>query len=177
MFPSHDPGGYKDFGGKNNYGHAETVIGVNGDTIYTVSWNRKGDGAQSFETYSVKDLQNKYGDKWGFTDSTLKAEYAAALGGMLGTPEERIAETNYDATPDWFQKLMKEYVKGNYTEENIRGKIGRISGLSDEEIEAYKSLFDDVVDQPAPKEGSFAKDLWKTFATIIPGGEYKEGRS
>lgn len=166
------PWGHKDFGGSNSYGHAETVIGVNGDNIYTVSWNRNGDGAQTFETHDINDLKSKYGDKWGLTNSTLKNEYQQGLGEILGTPEERIAEKDYDSSPDWFQGLMDEYVKGNYSDGNIRAKIGRMPGLSDEEKDGYKALLDNMLDQKVPEsQGSDSPQakLWDVFGAITGG--------
>lgn len=60
-------------------GHIETVISNNNGLIQTVSWNRNLDGQQTIQTYTIDELNSKYGKNWGFTNSTLKPEYEAAL--------------------------------------------------------------------------------------------------
>lgn len=63
--------------GPAKYGHAGTVMDYDPETgaLYTQEWNHNGDGKMTFETYNIKDLNEKYGDNWGFTDSTFKPEY------------------------------------------------------------------------------------------------------
>ena len=75
-------------------GHLETVISdpdpVTG-TFQTLSWNRNGKGGMTIENYNINDLNAKYGDGWGFIESSLKPEFAqklasAGLGGEESNP-------------------------------------------------------------------------------------------
>lgn len=67
--------------GDKEIGHQETVISTNpiAGTFRTVSWNRDGKGTQTFQSYSVADLNKKYGSNWGFSNSKLKSKYSNAL--------------------------------------------------------------------------------------------------
>lgn len=65
-------------------GHIETVISNNNGLIQTVSWNRNLDGQQTIQSYTVDELNEKYGKNWGFTNSTLKPEYQQALAEASG---------------------------------------------------------------------------------------------
>jgi len=67
--------------GAGKYGHIETVISVNNvnGEIQTVSYNRDLKGGQTIQSYKIEDLKKKYGDNWGFTDSTFKPEYEGKL--------------------------------------------------------------------------------------------------
>ena len=70
--------------GPKDIGHVGTVISFNPivNTIQTVEWNHNGDGKQTVETYNIDELNNKYRDQWGFTDSKLKSEYSKKLDGI-----------------------------------------------------------------------------------------------
>lgn len=61
-------------------GHVETVIGWDPATqiVSTVSYNRNGDGKETFESYNLADLQ-KLGNNWGFINSKLTPEYEKRL--------------------------------------------------------------------------------------------------
>jgi len=78
-------------GGVLKYGHVETVLDYNqgSDVVTTISYNRDLHGTPEIRTYKVSDLQSKYGDNWGFTDSKLKPEYANSLNKIVDeyTPE------------------------------------------------------------------------------------------
>lgn len=93
-----------DRNGELTTGHIETVIAVNPVTgvIQTVSYNRDGNGSQTFETYSVDELNSKYKENWGFTSSTLKPKYADQVGkvsvGSKVAPEYNWASTIIDNT-------------------------------------------------------------------------------
>lgn len=82
------PIGGKDSTGKLINGHIETVISVTPNQIQTVSWNRDLKGGQSIETYSIDELNQNYGENWGFTDSTLKDNYQDALSSSYGSGGE-----------------------------------------------------------------------------------------
>lgn len=79
--------------GKLTNGHIETVIASDGDNITTVSYNRDGKGTKTIEHYTVGQLQQKYGDNWGFSNSRLKPEYAKELPKI-----ETVSTGTYDKT-------------------------------------------------------------------------------
>lgn len=83
-------------GGDLTNGHIETVISSNPitNTIQTVSYNRDGKGSQTIETYNVDDLKAKYGDNWGFTDSTLKPEFADKLQSVSAPTDNQVGEVS-----------------------------------------------------------------------------------
>ncbi len=65
--------------GAGKYGHIETVIQSDGQNFTTVSFNRDGRGGQTIQRYTVDDLNKKYGNNWGFSDSKFKSNYSSAL--------------------------------------------------------------------------------------------------
>jgi hypothetical protein len=71
--------------GPKEYGHAGVVLTSSPDkkTFDTVEWNRNGDGKMGFYTYNIDELNAKYGDNWGFTDSKLKEDYKKNLVSVL----------------------------------------------------------------------------------------------
>ena len=120
------------WGGTNN-GHMATVLDFDEDTgtVYTVEFNHNADGKQTFEQYTIKGLNEAYGDAWGFTDSTLKPQYQAAF------------DSEYSGTdPEWFTTYLNEYAEGTYTEKEIKTKIGQQPNLSTSEKNYYKTRFD-----------------------------------
>lgn len=67
-------------------GHIEVVTQIDpaNDILQTVSWNRDGrTGTQTTQTYKLSELKAKYGNNWGFSDSSLKPEYANKLAKSL----------------------------------------------------------------------------------------------
>jgi len=73
--------------GAGKWGHMETVIGFNPTTgvVSTVSYNRDKKGGQTFESYTIDELNKKYGKNWGFTDSTLKSQFHQKFNSVIGT--------------------------------------------------------------------------------------------
>lgn len=67
--------------GGEKFGHIETVISKDPTTgkFKTVSWNRDKKGSQTFQEYSIDELNQKYGNNWGFNDAKLRPQYASAL--------------------------------------------------------------------------------------------------
>jgi len=76
-------------------GHVETVISIDNGLIQTVSWNRRGDGQQTLETYTIEELNDLYGENWGFTDSRLKPEYQQSLADMSGESTDKYSYTSF----------------------------------------------------------------------------------
>lgn len=103
-------------------GHLETVISnpdpVTG-TFQTLSWNRNGKGGMTIENYNINDLNAKYGDGWGFIESSLKPEFAeklasAGLGGenspILTTLDEKtIDNVRSEAGAFRQEPIVKDY--------------------------------------------------------------------
>lgn len=79
-------------------GHIETVISVNpiNESFQTVSWNRDGHGTQTIQSYNLSDL-SKYGNNWGFSDSTLKDQYKQSLAKAAPERDSPVASIASDA--------------------------------------------------------------------------------
>lgn len=101
--------------GDANIGHVETVISVNPatNTFQTVSWNRNLDGQQTVQTYNLSEMNSKYGNNWGFTDSTLKPEYLSQLAqAQSGTT----AETDAYSYNSFYNQAIADNVKPELAE-------------------------------------------------------------
>jgi hypothetical protein len=92
--------------GDSRYGHIETVINVSPVTgnFQTVSYNRDGSGSETIQNYNISDLQ-KYGNNWGFSDSSLKSEFQDKLGkvaGASGAAAGTTGKPDIDATAEGY---------------------------------------------------------------------------
>lgn len=129
-------------GGKLTYGHMATVLESSPDfnyangtgTINTVEWNRAGKGELSFQTYSVADLKKKYGDNWGFTNSTLTPKYQTSINKIL---ESQAVDSKY------MDGLVKDYLGG----EDVKSIQSRISDKYGKDADYYKTEFEEVIRQ------------------------------
>lgn len=92
-------------------GHIETLVSVNQVTgqIQTVSWNRNNDGKQTIETHSIEELNKKYGDKWGFTDSKLKPEYQTKVEQLQSKAAEKVTAEGKPKEPTEAQRLTSGF--------------------------------------------------------------------
>lgn len=152
-------------------GHIETVISNNNGLIQTVSWNRNLDGQQTIQTYTIDELNSKYGKNWGFTNSTLKPEYQQALAEASGPTSDPYSYASFyqeaisdGRSPESAEKYATDMVKSSSTwanefsqkqyiqytmlvpeEETYAEKTG---GMADEELETY-----------AENNGAFAQKL------------------
>lgn len=125
-----------------NHGHIETVLDTSADydfekgtgEIYTVAYNRNGDGKQTFETWKVADLKKKYGNNWGFIPSSFTKEYQEKLGGI---------QEKAQANEDYFNGLVQDYLNGASKEtvtSNIKTKFG-------DKADNYVTEFNEIVKQ------------------------------
>ena len=87
--------------GSGENGHAGAVLEFDPETgvVQTVEWNHNGDGKQTFESYTIDQLNEAYSDNWGFTDSTFKDEYQQSL-------------SEVGKLPDWLQGIVERYTQG-----------------------------------------------------------------
>ncbi len=161
--------------GSEKYGHAATVLQQDGKMIYTQEWNHNGDGRMTFESYNIDDLNKKYGEGWGFTDSTWKPEYEAKLNGMYGE-SEKIEDMEFDSSPDWFQTYVSDYYP-SYSESEMRTLIKNRTDLSKEEKLSYVALFDRIINESGSERPEGASAYMKDFFGIgddTYGLSYKE---
>jgi len=92
------------YGGRVN-GHMATVLFFDKDTgtVYTVEFNRDGNGKQTFQQYTIDELNDKYGDSWGFTDSTLKSQYVQYADAI---------QQDMKSDNEFVKSLIKQYKDG-----------------------------------------------------------------
>lgn len=112
--------------GKVANGHVETVIGIDGDNVTTVAWNLDLKGGRSFQTRSISDMQSKYGDNWGFTDSQLDPKYASQITGTssMGTGDNKkyidalntVSSKMTPAKTTEAKKIVTDYLKNGDVE-------------------------------------------------------------
>jgi hypothetical protein len=125
-----------------NHGHIETVLDKSADynykngtgEIYTVAYNRNGDGKLTFETWSVADLKKKYGDNWGFIPSKFTAKYQEAIGGV---------QQKVQAEEDYMDNLVQDYINGE-DEKSIKDRITTKFG---DNADNYLIQFDEIIRQ------------------------------
>ena len=135
-------------GGTTN-GHAAIVLDYDEDTetVYTVEFNHDGNGKQTFEQYTIDELNQAYPDNWGFTDSTLKPQYQAQFDSAGGTE-----------APPWLQVYIDKYANGTIELSAVDTAIEKMSGLSTAEKDYYQTLFRsriDVKDKDNETENAF----------------------
>jgi hypothetical protein len=125
--------------GGTTWGHAGVVLDYDEatGTVYTVEYNHDGDGKQTFEQYTIDDLNAEWGDNWGFTDSTLKEKYK-------GLADD--AKANEAGTKDWLVEMVSLYKKGATTSQ-IHTKISN-KFADTTTAKYYRSLFDDLIVTP-----------------------------
>lgn len=129
-------------GGVLNHGHIETVLDKSADynyekgtgEIYTVAYNRNGDGKLTFETWSVADLKKKYGENWGFIPSKFTAKYQEAIGGV---------QQKVQAEEDYMDNLVQDYINGE-DEKSIKDRITTKFG---DNADNYLIQFDEIIRQ------------------------------
>lgn len=134
---------YKDKNGNKVFaGHIETVIERNGDQIKTVSYNRDGKGGQTIQTYSISELQSKYGDKWGFTDSTFKPQFQQNLAQISQptTPQTSTGMTYSDYLNQGIAQGMFPKDAMEYANSQVQADVEKQRGASKESFDMSQSL-------------------------------------
>ena len=126
------------WGGTEN-GHIGTVLDFDEATrtVYTVEYNHNGHGKQTFEQYTIDELNAEWGDNWGFTDSTLKAEYSGLV---------ESAKANEAGAKDWLVEMVTLYKKG-VTPSQIHTKISN-KFADTTTAKYYRALFDELILTP-----------------------------
>ena len=144
----------------NPSGHIGTVLRFNPITqsFKTVEWNHNGDGKQTFEEYTIEEMNSKYGNNWGFSDSKLKPAEAK----KFQAAQDKITnkKVTFEDSPDWFQNMMtNDFVKGGQSETDIRGMINRRTDIGDSQKKQYVALFDRILNE-TPDSGGASSDIF-----------------
>lgn len=157
--------------GGEKYGHIETVIARDTDNgnFKTVSWNRDGKGGFSVQTYSIADLNKKYGKNWGFIDSKLKPQYAEKLGVVANESKGSVWQDFYNQAAsagitkpkerqEWADEQTKKYLEAENKSDNGGGGSG-IEELARTIMSPYSNLTltDLTTDQRGPVAAALNK--------------------
>lgn len=160
--------------GSAEIGHIETVIESNliAGTIKTVSWNRDGQGSQTIQTYSIDELNKKYGSNWGFSDSKLKEEYANRLA--------EVKSLSSDSGGKYAEFLKKAKEEGGLTgkdaeewakkqTEKALEDTGEKPPMTEQERIATNQLRTQFDAQPAVKDYKLVRDQYQDFQSVVDG--------
>lgn len=111
--------------GSHTYGHIETVLNYNNitNTIQTISFNRDGRGTPTIETYDVDQLNEMYGNNWGFTDSKLKDDYYNKLTNLQNKAQFGGDDQLAQRAQEYIDKGIGTEEAKKYAEEDIKKEV------------------------------------------------------